>query len=111
MRTGLSAMLVAMLLLGAVAPATVVHPALRCTAPDGVTRFKVPLPHTARANRKLVKEKKDKAPTHPGLFGREARAQGTGAPRAVGPIRLTPVAATDVRSGHAAIPRVAWLDR
>ena len=27
-------------------------PALRCTAPDGVTRFKVTLPHTARAIRR-----------------------------------------------------------
>src|SRR5919198_1620136 len=52
MRTRLSATLVAMLLLGAVAPAAAVHPALRCTAPDGVTRFKATLPHTARAIRR-----------------------------------------------------------
>jgi acyl-CoA thioesterase I len=52
MRTCLSATLVAVLLLGAVAPAAAVHPALRCTAPDGVTRFKVTLPHTARAIRR-----------------------------------------------------------
>jgi acyl-CoA thioesterase I len=51
-RALLSATLVAMLLLGAVAPAAAVHPALRCTAPDGVTRFKVTLPHTARAIRR-----------------------------------------------------------
>src|ERR671925_742404 len=51
MRTLLSATLVAMLLLGAGAPAAAVPPALRCTAPDGVTRFKVPLPHAARAIR------------------------------------------------------------
>jgi acyl-CoA thioesterase I len=52
MRTCFSATLVAVLLLGAVAPAAAVHPALRCTAPDGVTRFKVTLPHTARAIRR-----------------------------------------------------------
>ena len=52
MRTCLSATLVAMLLLGAAVPAAAVHPALRCTAPDGVTRFKVALPHTARAIRR-----------------------------------------------------------
>jgi acyl-CoA thioesterase-1 len=52
MRALLSATLVAVLLLGAVAPAAAVHPALRCTAPDGVTRFKVTLPHTARAIRR-----------------------------------------------------------
>src|SRR5919106_2313342 len=49
MRTCLAATLVAMLLLGAVAPAVAAHPAPRCTAPDGVTRFKVALPQTARA--------------------------------------------------------------
>src|SRR5919199_1115885 len=52
MRTLLSATLVGMLLLGAVAPAGAVPPALRCTAPDGVTRLKVTLPHTARAIRR-----------------------------------------------------------
>src|SRR5919109_1983468 len=52
MRTLLSATLVAMLLLGAGAFAAAVPPALRCTAPDGVTRFKVTLPHTARAIRR-----------------------------------------------------------
>src|SRR5919109_4121497 len=52
MRTCLSATLVAMLLRGAVPPAAAVHPALRCTAPDGMTRFKVRLPNTARAIRR-----------------------------------------------------------
>src|SRR5919108_3216616 len=52
MRTFLSARLVAMLLRAGVAPAAAVHPALRCTAPDGVTRFEVTLPHTARAIRR-----------------------------------------------------------
>src|SRR5215471_10467916 len=48
-----SAMFVAVLLLGAVTPpaTAATHPALRCTAPDAVTRFKVSLPNTARAIR------------------------------------------------------------
>jgi acyl-CoA thioesterase I len=45
----LSAVSVAMLLLGATVPAAAAHPARHCTAPAGVTRFKVALPHTARA--------------------------------------------------------------
>ncbi len=45
----LSVTLVAALLLFAAAPAGALHPALGCTAPDEVTRFKVRLPHTARA--------------------------------------------------------------
>jgi acyl-CoA thioesterase-1 len=52
MRTCLAATLVAMLLLGATVPAAAVPPALRCSAPDGVTRFKVALSHTARAIRR-----------------------------------------------------------
>jgi len=48
----LSATLVAVLLLGAVASAAAVHPALRCTAPDEVTHFKVMLPNTALAIRR-----------------------------------------------------------
>jgi hypothetical protein len=57
---------------------------------------------------KLAKRRKDKAPAQQlGLLGREARAQDTGAPRGMGPLRLTPVAATGVRSGHAAMPPVA----
>jgi acyl-CoA thioesterase I len=52
MSTLLSATLVAVLLLGAAVPAAAVPPALRCTAPDGMTRFKVALPHTARAIRR-----------------------------------------------------------
>jgi acyl-CoA thioesterase-1 len=53
MRTLLSATLVVVLLLGAAIPpsAAATHPALRCTAPDTVTRFKVALPNTARAIR------------------------------------------------------------
>src|SRR5262245_35697107 len=47
----LSAILVTVLLLGAVAPATAVPPELRCTAPAEVARFKVTLPNTARAIR------------------------------------------------------------
>jgi lysophospholipase L1-like esterase len=45
---------VAVLLLCAVSPspAAASHPALRCTAPDEVTRFKVTLPNTARAIRR-----------------------------------------------------------
>jgi len=47
-------MLVVVLLLGAVAPppAAATPPALRCTAPEAVTRFKVSLPNTARAIRR-----------------------------------------------------------
>src|ERR671922_1124245 len=54
MRALLSATLVAMLLLAAAIPpaAAATHPALRCTAPDGMTRFKVTLPNTARAIRR-----------------------------------------------------------
>ena len=52
MRALLSATCVAMLLLSAAVPAAVVHPALRCTAPTGVTRFKVAMPNTARAIRR-----------------------------------------------------------
>jgi len=48
----LSATLVAVLLLGTAAPAAAAHPALRCTAPEAVTRFKVTLPNTARAIRR-----------------------------------------------------------
>ena len=51
MRAILSATLVAGLLLCAAVPAAAAPPALRCTAPDGVTRFKVALPHTAGAIR------------------------------------------------------------
>src|SRR5499426_1863630 len=55
MSTRLAATLVAaLLLLGTVLPpaAAATHPALRCTAPDAVTRFKVSLPNTARAIRR-----------------------------------------------------------
>ena len=55
MSTLLSATLVAvLLLLGAVIPpsAAATPPALRCTAPEAVTRFKVSLPNTARAIRR-----------------------------------------------------------
>jgi acyl-CoA thioesterase I len=52
MRVLLAAALVAMLLLGVTVLAAAAPPALRCTAPDGVTRFKVTLPHTARAIRR-----------------------------------------------------------
>jgi acyl-CoA thioesterase-1 len=50
----LSATLVAMLLLGATVPPPVIaaQPALHCTAPAEVTRFKVTLPNTARAIRR-----------------------------------------------------------
>ena len=48
----LSATLVAVLLLGAVAPAAALHPSLRCTAPAEVMHFKVTLPNTARAIRR-----------------------------------------------------------
>ena len=50
----LSATLVVVLLLGtAISPAAAAtHPALRCTAPDAVTHFKVSLPNTARAIRR-----------------------------------------------------------
>ena len=50
----LSATLVVVLLLGAAAPppAAAAPPALRCTAPEAVTRFKVSLPNTARAIRR-----------------------------------------------------------
>jgi acyl-CoA thioesterase I len=51
-RALLSAMLVVVLILPAVPPAGATHTALRCTAPDEVTRFKVTLPHTARAIRR-----------------------------------------------------------
>lgn len=51
MRALLSAMLVVVLLLSAALPAGATNPALRCTAPDEVTRFKVTLPRTARAIR------------------------------------------------------------
>jgi lysophospholipase L1-like esterase len=44
-------MLVVVLLLSAVPLVGATPPALRCTAPDEVTRFKVPLPHAARAIR------------------------------------------------------------
>src|SRR5215813_1607381 len=54
MRALLSAALVAVLLLGASLPpaAAATPPALRCTAPEAVTRFKVSLPNTARAIRR-----------------------------------------------------------
>jgi lysophospholipase L1-like esterase len=45
-------MLVGVLLLAAAPPPGATHPALRCTAPDEVTRFKVTLPSTARAIRR-----------------------------------------------------------
>ena len=48
----LSAMLILVFLLSAVPPASATPPALRCTAPDEITRFKVTLPHTARAIRR-----------------------------------------------------------
>ena len=50
----LSATLVVVLLLGTmISPsAAATHPALRCTAPDAVTHFKVSLPNTARAIRR-----------------------------------------------------------
>jgi acyl-CoA thioesterase I len=49
----LSAMLIALVLLGVAAPAAAAAPPeLRCTAPDEVTRFKVKLPNTARAIRR-----------------------------------------------------------
>jgi acyl-CoA thioesterase-1 len=47
-----AATLVAVLLLGAAVLAGAAQPAQRCTAPDEVTRFKVTLPHTARAIRR-----------------------------------------------------------
>src|SRR5262252_344571 len=47
----LSATLVAVLLLCAAASTAPAQPALRCSAPDAVTRFKVTLPNTARAIR------------------------------------------------------------
>src|SRR5216683_2868325 len=54
MSARLSVMLVVVLLLGAAAlpPAAATPPALRCTAPEAVTRFKVSLPNTARAIRR-----------------------------------------------------------
>src|SRR5215813_9694774 len=54
MRTLLSATLVAVLLLGTASPppAAATPPALRCTAPEAVTHFKVSLPNTARAIRR-----------------------------------------------------------
>ena len=53
MRDLLAATLVLGLLLGvAIPPAATVPPALRCTAPESVTRFKVSLPNTARAIRR-----------------------------------------------------------
>src|SRR6266702_2102539 len=48
----LAATLVAVLLLGAAVPAGAAQPTQRCTAPDEVTRFKVTLPHIARAIRR-----------------------------------------------------------
>src|SRR5215470_11721436 len=51
MRPLLSATLVAVLLLGAASRATAAPPALHCSAPEAMTRFKVALPHTARAIR------------------------------------------------------------
>jgi acyl-CoA thioesterase I len=52
MRVSLSAMLVAVLLLGAAIPPAAAPPALHCTTPEAVTRFKVNLPNTARAIRR-----------------------------------------------------------
>ena len=52
MRALLAVMLVGGLLLAAAPPPGATHPALRCTAPDELTRFKVPLPSTARAIRR-----------------------------------------------------------
>jgi hypothetical protein len=52
MRALLVAALVSMLLLGVTVPGAAVPPALRCTAPTGVTRFKVAMPNTARAIRR-----------------------------------------------------------
>jgi hypothetical protein len=52
MRALLAAALVSMLLLGVTVPAAAVPPARRCTAPTGVTRFKVAMPNTARAIRR-----------------------------------------------------------
>src|SRR4029453_10647460 len=54
MRTLLSVTLVVVLLLGVVLPlpAAATPPALRCTAPEAVTHFKVSLPNTARAIRR-----------------------------------------------------------
>src|SRR5262245_2536162 len=49
MRALCAATLVVVLVLGVVAPATAVHPALRCSVPAEVTRFKVTLHNTARA--------------------------------------------------------------
>jgi acyl-CoA thioesterase-1 len=50
----LSSTLVVVLLLGVVLPppAVATPPALRCTAPEAVTHFKVSLPNTARAIRR-----------------------------------------------------------
>jgi lysophospholipase L1-like esterase len=45
-------MLMLVFLLSAVSTASATPPALHCTAPDEVTRFKVTLPHTARAIRR-----------------------------------------------------------
>jgi acyl-CoA thioesterase I len=52
MKALLSVTLVAGLLLCAAVSSAAAPSALRCTAPDGVTRFKVALPHTARAIRR-----------------------------------------------------------
>jgi lysophospholipase L1-like esterase len=52
MRALLSATLVVMLLLGTAVPAAAARPGLRCTAPNGVTRFTMTLPHTTRAIRR-----------------------------------------------------------
>ena len=52
MRALLSGMLVVVLLLSVAPPTGATQPALRCTAPDEVTRFKVALPHTACAIRR-----------------------------------------------------------
>src|SRR5919109_5259322 len=89
MRALLSATLVAVLLLAAAIPpaAAATHPALRCTAPDTVTRFKASLPTTARAIRRgeaLVivaigssstqgVRASDQAHTYPALLAEELR--------------------------------------
>jgi acyl-CoA thioesterase-1 len=52
MRAVLSVMLVMLLLLSAAPPIGATPAALRCTAPDAMTHFKVTLPHTARAIRR-----------------------------------------------------------
>lgn len=52
MRNLSSIMLVVVLLLSVGSPAGATSPARPCTAPDEMTRFKVPLPHTARVIRR-----------------------------------------------------------